>query len=99
MIRKAGAGGGWGCTIQAQCEKQEGCVCAVHFRHDTKGGGGGGGGGCLAEEGEVPYMKGQGGGGGGVATPPPYPSLNTSEHINNAPPSLAPFVGVGPSFR
>ena len=30
---------------------------AVHFRYNTKGGGGGGG--CLAEEGEVPYMKGQ----------------------------------------
>ena len=27
-------------------------MCAVHFRHNTKGGG------CLAEEGEVPYMKG-----------------------------------------
>ena len=33
----------------------------VHFRHNTKGGGGGGGGrgSCLAEEGEVSYMKGQ----------------------------------------
>ena len=42
-IRKAGGGGG-GCV----------CVCAVHFRQNTKGGWGG----CLAEEGEVPYMKG-----------------------------------------
>ena len=31
----------------------------VHFRHNTKGGSGGGRGSCLAEEGEVSYMKGQ----------------------------------------
>ena len=29
------------------------------LRKAVGGGGGGGGGGCLAEEGEVPYMKGQ----------------------------------------
>ena len=40
---------------------------AVRFRHDTESEGD-----CLAEEGEVPYMKeGGGGGGGGVAPYPP----------------------------
>ena len=37
-------GVGGRCTLQAQYERR---------------GGGGGGGSCLAEEGEVPYMKGQ----------------------------------------
>ena len=35
-----------------------GLVGGVHFRHNMKGGGGGGLH-CLAEEGEVPFMKGQ----------------------------------------
>ena len=59
-IRKARRGGGGG--------------DAVRFRHDTKGGGGEEGG-CLADEGEVPYIKGRRGARGGCnpQTPPPPP--------------------------
>ena len=46
------------CHIFSSCHLSPavGVGGGVHFRHDTKGGGRGS---CLAEEGEVPYMKGQ----------------------------------------
>ena len=50
------SGGGGGVAVNLRRKAERGAV--RRFRPDTKSGGGGGGGGCLAEEGEVPYMKG-----------------------------------------
>ena len=51
--RGVGANYGWGFSPAI---RQGGVGGGVHFRHNAKGGGRGS---CLAEEGEVPYMKGQ----------------------------------------
>ena len=52
--RGGGGGGGGGGLIMVGGLDPRYDSGSVHFRHNTKGGGS-----CLAEEGEVPCMKGQ----------------------------------------
>ena len=74
-IRKAGVGVGGAVRFRHDVKSRRGvCVLYTSGRHDTKGGGEGGG--CLAEEGEVPYMKGWGGG----CNPPPPPPPHRIRH-------------------
>ena len=81
-IQKAGVGGGGCCPLQARSEKRGGGG-SIRFRHNPKSGGEGGGT-RLAEEGEVPYMKGE------VATTKPSPP---------PPPLDLPMSGWGISHR
>ena len=56
VFQKGGGGGGY---TRDTRKAGEGGVLSAQARYEKRGWGAGpGGGGCLAEEGEVPYMKG-----------------------------------------
>ena len=75
-------GGGGAVHIRPDTKSGGGCRPALQTRYTKRGGGGGGGGGCLAEEGEVPYMKGGGCNPQNPLLDPPLPDHNIWCHIS-----------------